>query len=167
MKTIEQIAKAKRRTSRTVRNWLATYEANNDRLGSWQGNARVFSDEEISLFAPAVTEKAEAEPTYEVINPRPVGEIVIDRQAPRTPAPALVAVNIETLNISIPQQDVEALDGQTDALKGVASHAFNALQSVMTEQLVGHIRLAQAQNLQAVAAAQATAATQAVGAIAS
>lgn len=167
MKTIEQIAKAKKRTPRTVRNWIAIYETENGRLGNWQGNARVFSDEEIALFAPAATEPVEAEPAYEVINPEPVSSVNIAYQPPRAPAPALVKVENLNVNVTVVQKDVDALDRESDTLKGITATAFDALKGLMTDELVGDIRLARSQNRQAVAAAQATAATQAVGAIAS
>lgn len=165
MKTISQIAKEKGRTDRTVRSWIKAYESSQGGVGSWRGNARVFSDDEISAFSPDV-EDATPEPVYEVINADPAYTVTYDNQAPRTAAPALVPVHIENLNITIVQQDTDSLLGQAEQLKGITASAFGALQNVMTERLVGHIRLADAQNQQAVAAAQATAATKAVGAIA-
>lgn len=166
MKTISQIAKEKGRTDRTVRSWIKAYETGYGGVGSWKGNARVFSDEEIAAFCPEI-EDATPEPVYEVINPDPAYSVTYSNESPRQSAPALVPVNIENLNITIVQQDTDSLVGQAEQLKGITANAFGALQNVMTERLVGQIRLAEAQNIQAVAAAQATAATKAVGVIAS
>lgn len=165
MKTISQIAKLKGRTDRTVRSWIKSHEENYGGIGAWKGNARIFTDEEISAFCPEV-EDATPEPVYEVINPDPVYSVSYSNESPRQSAPALVPVNIENLNITIVQQDSDSLIGQAEQLKGITANAFGALQNVMTERLIGQIRLAEAQNQQAVAAAQATAATKAVGAIA-
>lgn len=165
MKTIKQIAKAYDVSDRTVRSWLtqARKELGSESIGGYEDGRLVFAADEVETLARYGRQSAPGStPTSEVITPDIEPAEILAIEPVQNQAGALFSFNIEHLTIHTHRTDTTALDTQADQYQAVTQHAIGAIAQHLTDDLVGMIRTAKAQNRHGVLGAQAMAGTAAV-----
>lgn len=165
--TVKQVAARYGKTTRTVRNWMSLYKKEmGHELGVVVKSARRFTLEECEILR-----SYGVKPGCEI-----QGELVEDFTPGFTPSPsevtdlvpqesegqALLNFTFSSVQVRTRNEDLTQLEDQTDLFEDISKAAFKAAGQYLSNDLIGSLKLAAAQNRNAIAGLQAKAATDAI-----